>query len=254
MVTNLAVNARDAMTEGGELRLQLSSMTLKPGEPSPCPDMATGDWIALSVSDTGTGIPPDVLPHIFEPFFTTRSPVGTGLGLAQVYGIVKQHAGHIDVESQVGRGTKFSVYLPALMAAETASQQEPWKKLPRGHGETVLLVEDETTVLEACKAMLEHLGYKVLVAKNGQRALAVYADHQDEIALIVADMVMPIMDGVTLFHTLKKTYPDVKVVFTTGYAPDEKIREALTQGVIDWLQKPMTISDLAHVVSQALGR
>jgi PAS domain S-box-containing protein len=253
MVTNLAVNARDAMADGGELRLQLSDLTLEPGEPPPCPDMAAGDWIALSVSDTGTGIPPDVMPHIFEPFFTTRSPVGTGLGLAQVYGIVKQHAGHIDVESQVERGTRFSVFLPALVSAEMASQKEPWKKLPRGRGETVLLVEDEMTVLEACKAMLEHLGYRVLVAKNGQQALAIYADHQDQIALVLADMVMPVMDGVTLFHTLKKTYPGVKVVFTTGYAPDEKVREALTQGVLDWLQKPMTISDLAHVVSRALG-
>jgi PAS domain S-box-containing protein len=252
-VTNLAVNARDAMPMGGELTLRLSGLTLGPDERPPCPDMPPGEWVVLSVADTGVGIPADIMPRIFEPFFTTRSPKGSGLGLAQVYGIVKQHEGFIDVQSQVGHGATFIIYLPALAAGEEEAEGEARKKLPRGHGETVLLVEDAPTVLHTGEDMLRHLGYRVLLASDGQHALAVYAEYQGEIALVLADMVMPEMDGVALFHALKAVNPDVRVVLMTGYPLDEKAPELLAQGLVDWFRKPLQLSVVAQVISRALG-
>ncbi|GAB4535441.1 MAG: hypothetical protein Kow0063_19700 [Anaerolineae bacterium] len=253
-LTNLVVNARDAMPMGGELKLRLSGLVLGPDEQPPCPDMPPGEWVVLSVSDTGVGISADILPRIFEPFFTTRSPEGSGLGLAQVYGIVKQHEGFIDVQSQVGQGATFIIYLPALVVGEEMVEEEAGVKLPRGHGETVLLVEDAPAVLQTGEDMLRHLGYRVLLAGDGQQALAVYAEHHREIDLVLADMVMPEMDGATLFHALKMVNPDVRVVLMTGYPLDEEAPDLLDQGVADWFQKPLQLSVVAQVVSRALQR
>jgi len=147
-LTNLAVNARDAMPEGGELRFGLSCFRLEPDGARPFRGMEPGEWIALSVSDTGHGIPPEVLAHLYEPFFTTKGiGEGTGLGLAQVYGIVKQHGGFIDVETEVGRGTTFLIYLPSLAVWREGPREEAREEMPRGHGEAVLVVEDEPQVL-----------------------------------------------------------------------------------------------------------
>jgi PAS domain S-box-containing protein len=253
MVTNLAVNARDAMPGGGELKLRLSRLTLKPGEKPPSPEMPPGEWVVLSVSDTGTGIPAQILPRIFEPFFTTRAPQGSGLGLAQVYGIVKQHEAHIDVESEVGQGTTFTIYMPALAESERAAGEGGLNDIPHGRGQTLLLVEDESSVLDVGKNMLEHLGYRVLTAEDGGQALKIYMEHQDEIALVLADMVMPRMDGIALFHALQAQRPGIKVILMSGYPPEEA-QKTLGQGMVDWLQKPMTLRHLAQVVSGALRR
>jgi PAS domain S-box-containing protein len=252
VLTNLAVNARDAMPGGGELKLRLSSLTLGPGDESPELDIPPGEWVLLSVSDTGTGIPEEVLPHIFEPFFTTRAPKGSGLGLAQVYGIVKQHGGNIEVESQVGEGTTFTICLPALEKTEEAPQEQAREGVPRGQGQTVLLVEDEPMVLEVGQAMLERLGYRVLTAVDGQQALQVYGEHRDEIALVLADVVMPEMGGVALLHVLKAQNPDVRMVLTTGYPLGEEAQKVLDQGIVNWLEKPMSVTRVAQVVSRAL--
>jgi signal transduction histidine kinase len=252
MLTNMAVNARDAMPEGGELRLGLSRFTLKPGEQVPFPGMPSGEWITLSISDTGVGIPQEVLPHIFEPFFTTKEVgEGTGLGLAQVYGIVKQHEGYIDVRSQVGVGTTFLVYLPALLEPQMPGEEE-LEEIPRGRGETVLLVEDGPEVLQAGLAMLEHLGYRVLTARDGQQALEVHAEHKDEIALVLSDVVMPRIGGQELCQLLRERDPTIKMVLVTGYPLGEEISELRAAGIAGWVRKPFMLEQLARVVRRAL--
>jgi len=252
VLANLAVNARDAMPEGGELRLCLSTLTLEADHQT---GMESGEWIALSVSDTGVGIPPEGLPHLYEPFFTTKDVgEGTGLGLAQVYGIVKQHEGFIDVETEMGNGTTFTIYLPPLAVLEEVSKEEVPEEMPRGHGETVLVAEDEPQVLGVCKAMLEHLGYRVLAAPSGSQALDLYDQYGEEIALVLADMMMPQMGGVELCHAVRSRNPDAKVVVMTGYP----LRGAegialLEQGIVDWMQKPVDFVRLAQLMSQVLG-
>jgi len=253
VLTNLAVNARDAMPEGGELRLQLAGFTLQPGDRAPFPDMQPGEWVVLSVADTGVGIPPEVMPHIFEPFFTTKEVgEGAGLGLAQVYAIVRQHKGYVDVASQVGAGTTFTVYLPATQDKEVAAPAAPQETLG-GQGETILLVEDEEMVLGVIRTVLERLGYRVLAAADGQEALAVHGRHHDEIALVLMDLVMPGMDGETLLQALRAQNPEVKVVAMTGYPLDGRYEQLLTQEAVSWIKKPLDQSRLAQALRQALG-
>ncbi len=252
-LANLAVNARDAMLTGGALQFRLSSLDLTAGERPPCPEMLPGNWLALSVSDTGTGIPPDVLPHIYEPFFTQKAVgEGVGLGLAQVYGIVKQHEGHINVESQVGQGTTFTLYFPVLPLSHNASAQTASVEVPRGHGEMILLVEDDTVMLEVTQSMLEHLGYQVLIATNGREALAVCDQYRDEIALVLTDVTMPELDGVALSQALRERNLAIKVVVLTGYPLEAEAKDLLAQGIVDWLQKPLSLDQLAQTVSRSL--
>jgi len=253
-LANLAVNARDAMPEGGELRLRLSRLTLRPEVPRPFPGMEPGEWVALAVSDTGMGIPPDVLPHIYEPFFTTKEGgQGTGLGLSQVYGIVQQHQGYIEVETEVGKGTTFTIYLPALKILEEAPAGEVPEEIPYGHGETILLVEDEPWVLGAGQAILEHLGYRVLTASTPSEALELYGQHQSEIALVVADMVMPGMRGTELCRLLRERDLGVKVAIMTGYLLEEGQERLPDLEVSAWVQKPLDAIQLAQVVGRLLG-
>ncbi len=250
VVMNLAVNARDAMPEGGELRIGLSRMEVRPGEEPPVAEMDAGEWVCLAVSDTGTGIPPDVMPHLFEPFFTTK-PVGqgTGLGLAQVYGIVKQHEGRIGVETEAGRGTTFQIYLPAHEAGEEEVSEETAAP-PEGKGETILLVEDEEKVREAGRETLETLGYRVLAAANGREALEVYRSAAG-VDLVVTDIVMPEMGGKELVRELKKTNPYLKAVAITGHAA-EGIQELRKEGILDIIQKPLDVNTLAQVIRRVL--
>jgi len=256
VLTNLAINAHDAMPAGGELRLSLSRLTLLPDMTAPVSDMPPGAWAVLSVGDTGTGMPPEVMNHLFEPFFTTKEVGrGTGLGLAQVYGIVRQHDGFIRAESQVGQGSTFYIYLPLTSAEGVQTTPEtPPSPIPGGRGETILLVEDEPLVLAALRAMLEQLGYRVLTATNGQEALAVYSQHRREIALVLADLVMPVMDGGALFRALQAQDPHIRLVVTTGYPLGEEYQHLLAQGIAGWLQKPPDQAQLARVLRLALGQ
>ncbi len=254
MLTNLAVNARDAMSAGGVLQIRLSRLTLMPGERLPGLDLPPGDWIVIVVSDTGVGIPPEALLHIFEPFFTTKEVgKGTGLGLAQVYGIVKQHGGDIDVESRPGQGTTFTLYLPVSSPSGKRPHQ-PIEEgaLPHGYGELILLVEDDSATLNVIKAMLEHLGYQILTAGNGRHALEVYDDYRGEIALVLTDVTMPEMGGVALSRTLQERDPAIKVVAMTGYPLEIEAKGLLSQGVMEWLQKPLNLEKLAWTVRQVL--
>jgi CheY-like chemotaxis protein len=215
--------------------------------------MPAGNWVVLAVSDTGLGMPPEVVPHIFEPFFTTKEPgKGTGLGLAQVYGIVKQHEGYISAESQEGQGTPITIYLPVLSGRQGSPSADASGEIPRGYGETVLLVEDEPVVLEVCSDILQELGYRVLTATNGQQALEVCAAHKDEIVLALVDMVMPVMGGVQLFQALRELHPAVKAVMTTGYSLAEEGQQLLAQGISAWIQKPLNPAQLAQTIRQVL--
>ena len=254
LLTNLALNARDAMPAGGELRFHLSHLILPPGEAPPSPAMPPGRWVVLAVSDTGKGMPPEVLHHIFEPFFTTKEKGhGAGLGLAQVYGIMQQHQGYITVQSQPGRGTTFTLYLPALMQPVDAEGGAISADMPQGQGETVLLVEDTPQVLMLLRLMLERLCYRVLTATDGQEALRVYERHGNAIALVIADLVMPKVGGVSLFQALRKRAPGIKVVILTGYLLQEEAHMLQAQGIIAVLPKPPACAILAQVLHQALA-
>jgi signal transduction histidine kinase/ActR/RegA family two-component response regulator len=255
---NLAVNARDAMPKGGRLRIGLERVELEPGEPPPVPEMGelprVPAWVRVTVTDNGAGIPPDVVPHIFDPFFTTKARgEGTGLGLAQVYGIIKQHEGHVDVESAVDRGTTFILYLPAMRLAQAEAQAHRSEELAQGQGETILVVEDSTVTRQALVEGLELLGYRVLQATNGWEALTVYKQFAEEIALVVSDLVMPGMGGQALFHALREQDPTLKVVMLSGHPLEHEMEDLRVQGLSAWLPKPPDLRQLSRALIQALG-
>jgi PAS domain S-box-containing protein len=253
---NLALNARDALLaqEGGELRFALKHLQIKPGESPPVADMPAGTWVRLEISDTGTGMTDEVLEHLFEPFFTTKAVgEGTGLGLAQVYGIVRQHEGYIDVETAVGVGTTFYIYLPTS-TSETQPTVPPDVSMPSGEGETILLVEDEPELREASRNVLESLGYRVLIARNGQVVVDTWLSEPafEDVALVITDLVMPEMGGRELLRVLHEEKPSLKVLAVTGYAVGEVMEDLRRLGFWEVLRKPFEMSSLAQVVRQAL--
>jgi two-component system cell cycle sensor histidine kinase/response regulator CckA len=254
-VMNLATNARDAMPEGGQLHFSLERIAFGERDMPPLPEMKPGQWIRLTVADTGIGILPEMQSHIFDPFFTTKEPgKGTGLGLAQVYGIVKQHEGHIDFTTDPSQGTTFTLYLPALSAPQpplTAVESEP---LPQGQGQTILVVEDEDATRQALVESLEALEYRTLEATNGEQALEVFEQHADAIDLVLSDVVMPEMGGKALLYALQERNPAVRVVLLTGHPLDEQELENLyALGLRSWALKPLSLEKLARVVTEALS-
>ncbi len=254
VLTNLAINARDAMPEGGELRIGLSRVLVQPGEEPPMAEMPHGAWVCLSISDTGSGMSGEVVSHLFEPFFTTK-PVGqgSGLGLAQVHGIVEQHEGYIGVETEEGRGTTFRVYLPALTAEKTQETPEGETSAPpRQTRETILLVEDEEMVRRLGRRVLEAKGYRVLTAANGQEALQVYR-LAERVDLLLADMMMPEMGGRELLRELRVINPNLKGLIITGYMLDQDLQELKKEGIMDVVPKPFTVAALADAVRRALA-
>jgi len=257
LLTNLALNARDAMAAtGGELRIKLSRVRLAAGTRCAiCDQPLTGDWIEITISDSGGGMSPEVLSRIFEPFFTTKETgKGSGLGLAQVLGIAKQHGGHITVTSQPGQGTTFVIYLPPVMPSRLNTEETPLAApITPGHGEVILVAEDDPVVRTAMQTMLQHLGYQALTAANGQEALAVYAAQKDRIALVLSDVVMPDMDGPALFTALKEHNPGIKVVLMSGYHPCENRMDLLKQGVTDCFQKPISMEELSQIIKKAIA-
>ena len=253
VITNLAVNARDAMPEGGDLMVGLSDRRLEPDQEPPLPGMGPGEWVVWTVSDTGVGMPPEVVEHIYEPFFTTKEAgEGTGLGLAQVYGIVKQNDGFIDVESRVGEGTTFTIYLPRALEGTVVPVQVK-AETPMGRGETILLVEDESGVRRVAIGMLEALGYRVLKARTGLEALSAYDAQGDEIDLVLSDMVMPEMGGVKLLEELRRRDPGAKLVLMSGYSPKLEEKGHWFKQADGFLDKPLEMEQMARVVSETLG-
>ena len=255
VLMNLAVNARDAMPAGGTLTVATEHLAITDAASHGHPGARAGDFVGLTVRDTGTGIAPENLRRIFEPFFTTKEiGKGTGLGLAMVFGIVRQHDGWIEVESTVGAGTCFRILLPAVPAAAPVTVQHPSKSAaPNGGGETVLLVEDEPAVREFAVAVLRSHGYRVLQAASGVDALEVWKWHGPKIALLFTDLVMPDgLDGVELAALLRKDKPALKVVLTSGYANETIGEEFHAPSDVHFVRKPYNPKVLAQAVRDAL--
>ena len=255
VLMNLAVNARDAMPKGGRLVIETTMREFTDETAAAVPDAKPGRYVGLRVSDTGCGIAPEILPHIFEPFFTTKEPgKGTGLGLATVFGIVKQHGGCLHVESVPGRGATFEVYLPALpeTAAAAAAGAEA-RPAPRGGTETILLVEDDPAVRWITRSTLERYGYRVLEAGDGAAALEVWAKHREAVALLVTDMVMPGgCSGQDLVQRLRADRAQLKAIYTTGYSAELAGRNLRRTANDVFLQKPYRAENLLEAVRKCL--
>ncbi|MBN1247745.1 MAG: PAS domain S-box protein, partial [Anaerolineae bacterium] len=254
-LTNLALNARDAMPQGGNLRISLVRIPARPGIAPPLPAMAEvlapPAWICLTVADTGEGMSPEVQARLFQPFFTTKEEgKGTGLGLAQVYGIIQLHAGYIDVSTAENQGATFRIYLPAA-AGLTESAIAGAPSIPMGRGETLLLVEDNSHLREASQTMLSDLGYRVLSAANGREALTVVQD-EHAIDLLITDLVMPEIGGKTLLRTLREQYPSLKALVMTGHTTVENVETLRAAGFLEVIRKPFDVDTLAGAVRRAL--
>ncbi|HUB87648.1 MAG TPA: PAS domain S-box protein [Verrucomicrobiae bacterium] len=254
VLLNLAVNARDAMPRGGQLGVRISIVEINEAHVQHHPEARVGTFVCVGKSDTGCGIPPENLSRIFEPFFTTKEiGKGTGLGLATVYGIIKQHQGWIEVESTVGKGTTFRFYIP-YCGRDQAEAEKPTTQITiRGGKETILLVEDENPVRELVARILQKYGYKILQAATGTEAVKVWNEHKDEIALLLTDLVMPDnMNGRELAETLWKEKPDLKVIFTSGYSADIVGKDFKLESDLNFLQKPYQPQTLALTVRRCL--
>lgn len=254
IIMNLAVNARDAMTTGGKLTIQTSTAQITGGAESDPFEIPPGTYVLLQVSDTGCGMDEETQAHIFEPFFTTKAiGKGTGLGLATVYGIVKQCGGYIKVDSKLGQGTSFAIHLPSVELASLQgelSQDQP--QAPLG-SETILLVEDEDAVRALSHLMLRQCGYKVLVASNGKEALELAASYEGSIDLLLTDVVMPILGGRLLAESLKQTRENIRVLYLSGYE-DDAVSSGTFGPKVEFLTKPFTISILAQKVREVLNK
>ncbi len=254
IILNLAVNARDAMPKGGQISLQINPCDIDQSHVQQQPQARAGRFVCLSVTDTGTGIPADVLPHIFEPFFTTKEVgKGTGLGLATVYGIVKQHSGWLEVETEAGRGTSFKIYLPALDEMPGHAETSSRETAVAGGNETVLIVEDEKAVRELVSGLLKRRGYRVLEAESGAKALQLWSEHKGRVDLLLTDMVMP--DRISGWELAQKLLPDqptLKVIFTSGYSEEVVGREFALRVGVNYLPKPYHPQTLARVIRERL--
>jgi PAS domain S-box-containing protein len=254
ILLNLAVNARDAMPKGGQLGIRITVTDINDDYVASHPDARKGSFICISVSDTGTGIAPENLSRIFEPFFTTKEiGKGTGLGLATVYGIVKQHQGWIQVDSHVGRGTAFRIFLPRVSAECVVNEKPTTAITVRGGNESILLVEDERPVRELVARVLERYGYKIFQADNGTEALEIWGKTRDKIKLVLTDLVMPNnMNGRELAEKLWSEEPDLKVIFTSGYSADIVGKDFKIQSDLNFLQKPYQPQVLALAIRRCL--
>jgi two-component system, cell cycle sensor histidine kinase and response regulator CckA len=244
---NLCVNARDAMPKGGTLSVVAENTVIDKNYTRLNLDAQVGSYVAVTVADTGVGIAPQTLDRIFDPFFTTKEiGKGTGLGLSTVLGIVKSHQGFIEVESEVGKGTQFKVYLPAtdIREIEPIANKAPLI----GQGELILVVDDEVAVQEVTQVMLEVHGYKVMTANDGIEAIALYAEHKNDISVVVLDMMMPFLDATTTVRTLSKLNPQVQIIAMSGLVTSESATETLRDKIQAFLAKPFTAQELLNLL------
>ncbi|MEX2264267.1 MAG: PAS domain S-box protein [Bryobacteraceae bacterium] len=253
VIMNLVVNARDAMTDGGKLDIATTSVDLDARAVAAHPDAAPASYVVMTVTDSGIGMDEKTLQSAFEPFFTTKEPGrGTGLGLSTVYGIVRQNGGWIDVRSEVGRGTSFSIYLPRLDACAVPARTGSDKPQTLHTGGTVLVVEDNGDVRRVTKALLEASGYHVLEAANSSEAFALEKEHSAEIHLLLTDVILPGMNGKILSDQLRALRPKLKVLFTSGYTADMISRRGVIEPGVAYLPKPFTLESLAAKVRDVL--
>jgi PAS domain S-box-containing protein len=249
---NLYVNARDAMPNGGKLSLSVSNVQVDESCTRLNLEAQVGAYVVITVTDTGTGIPPEFLDRIFDPFFTTKEVgKGTGLGLSTALGIVKSHGGFIKVASEVGQGTEFKVFLPAVETLAIAPIPE--RPPLTGQGEWILVVDDEALIQQVAQTSLEEHQYQVLVANDGVEAIALYAEHKQQIQLVLMDMMMPGMDGLTTIRTLRRMNPDVRVVMMSGLSSNGQLAAIAEIGVKAFLPKPYTVKELLSTVQNVLN-
>ncbi|SRR5579883_1416298 len=249
VLMNLVINARDAMPHGGVLSLYAHNFFVDKTYARMNLEATIGPYVVITVEDTGIGMSPEIVDRIFEPFFTTKEVgQGTGLGLSNVLGIVKSHTGFIKVSSIPNQGTQFQIFLKAKPQHETQSIES--LDLPRGHGELVLVVDDEAKILEINKTTLEKYNYRVITAHDGIEAIAMYAQHQNEISIVLVDMMMPEMDGLTTIRTLQKMNPAVKVIASSGLVESKQLSQE--SGITTFLPKPYTIKQLLQALHSLL--
>jgi PAS domain S-box-containing protein len=253
---NLCVNARDAMPQGGHLQVAADNVELDEMYAGMHPDARPGSYLVVTVKDSGTGIPATVRDRMFEPFFTTKEiGKGTGLGLSTTLAIVRSHGGWINVCSEPGQGSSFKVYLPGKPAAPATEQGTgPAPALPRGRGETILLVDDEASIREVTRKILERFGYQVLVAIHGAEAVAMYAQHRDRIAVVITDMAMPVMDGRSTIAALHAMNPRLRIIASSGQENAGAASQAADAGVRHFLLKPYTAEAVLMTLAEVLGQ
>jgi PAS domain S-box-containing protein len=251
VLMNLCVNARDAMPSGGILKIIAENLTIDENYVRLNPDAREGSYIAITISDNGTGIPNEISDRIFEPFFTTKEVgKGTGLGLSTVLGIIKSHRGFIRVKSAVGQGTQFKIYLPAV--APTHFLEGDRFGRMEGHNELILVVDDEVAIREVTRAALEAYNYRVLTAQDGVDALSIYHQHRDEISLALIDMMMPAMDGATTIRTLRNLNPGIKIIAVSGLLPNYQAAAPGLSNADVYLPKPYSVEELMRAVHRVL--
>jgi CheY-like chemotaxis protein len=243
---NLCVNARDSMPDGGRLSFAADNVPLKEVDAAKIPEAKPGDYVSFLVSDTGTGIPPEVRAKIFEPFFTTKGEGrGTGIGLSTVMRIVKSHDGFLRVESEPGQGTTFEIFLPRAIEVAPANAIQSETQAPRGQGELVLVVDDERAIRELVSDGLAAHGYHALTASNGEEALRIFQKNRGEIRLVVTDSAMPVMDGAHVITALHKERPDLPVILASADTdPESEVAKSATAV----MRKPFSLDELLAVV------
>jgi len=253
VLMNLCVNARDAMPEGGSISIKAENIFVDENYARMHLEAKPGRFVAISVSDTGPGMTLEIQTRIFEPFFTTKEMTkGTGLGLSTALTIVKSHGGFINVYSELHKGSQFTVYLPALDTPGAAELSAMQTDLPLGHGELILVVDDEESIREITRGTLETFGYTVLTASDGTEALAIYADKKNEIAAVLTDMVMPFMDGQATIRALQRMNPKVRIIAASGLGAGQRAGEGTLEGVSVFLNKPYTAEKLLKTLAQVL--
>jgi PAS domain S-box-containing protein len=251
VLTNLIINARDAMPKGGRIAISTQRVVLDDELVLKYPEVLPGKYVQIDVMDSGSGMAPEIQKHIFEPFFTTKPEgQGTGLGLAMVYGIVKNHRGHINCYSEPGEGTTFTLYLP--VSEKEAEKEGEEEYTPIAGTATVLIVDDEEPVRFAMRQQLKALGYHVMVAESGQQALQIYQRDIEKIDLVLLDMIMPDMNGTETFVELKAVDADIKVLLVSGYSQDDRMNALINDGAVGFIQKPFRIYDISKALNRAL--
>lgn len=253
VLMNLCVNARDAMPEGGSIAIKAENSFVDENYARMHIEAKAGRFVVISVADTGPGMSPEVQSRIFEPFFTTKEMTkGTGLGLSTALTIVKSHGGFINVYSELHKGSQFAVYLPALESPGAIASVAAQTDLPLGRGELILVVDDEESIREITRGTLETFGYTVLTASDGTEALALYADHKNEIAVVLTDMVMPFMDGPATIRALQRMNPTVRIIAASGLGTGHHAGEGALEGVSVFLNKPYTAEKLLKTLATVL--
>ncbi len=253
ILINFALNARDAMVEGGRIVIQTKNVVLDEKFCKTRPEMKPGDYVVLSVADSGLGMDRETLQHIFDPFFSTKEVGrGSGLGLSLVYGMVKNHSGYIECSSEPGGGTRFDIYLPAIVDGPMPAEKDVNDTQPRGNG-TLLVVDDEMFIRDLAEQIFPKFGYSVMTAASGEKALDVYRQWQNRIDLVILDVIMPGMGGRQCLERLLAMDPKVKVIMASGYSNTGPARDVLSAGARSFISKPYQVNEILKTIREVLG-